>query len=172
MKLISSESDLIMKEDFAFGQITPFIGSKSWISLKLWFSMQSLGKKGYAKIIERRCELANYCKNKIAQSNDFILLNDVNINSVVFMYVRDKSKITENDIEYFNNMNLNIYNTMLVEGKYYLHKFTLPDNKGIIKKNATLIPLRYMSGNDNIKEKDIDNMIEYIRKIGKELENE
>ena len=172
MKLVSSASDLIMNEDFAFGQITPFIGSKSWISLKLWFSMKTLGKNGYAKIIEKRCELATYLKNKILQSNEFILFNDVNINSVVFMYVKDKSKIGKDDINYINELNLKIYNRILNEGKYYLHKFTIPDNKGIIDKNAILIPLRYMSGNDNLEKDDIDNMLKYIYDIGKEFSNE
>ena len=35
MKLVLTESDLIMKEKLAFGQITLIIGSKAWISLKL-----------------------------------------------------------------------------------------------------------------------------------------
>ena len=45
MKTISSTSDLIMQEDFAFGQITPFLGSRPWMSLKLWFVMKNLGRK-------------------------------------------------------------------------------------------------------------------------------
>lgn len=172
MQLISSSSDLIMQEDYAFGQITPFIGSKSWISLKLWFSMQNLGKNGYAKMIEKRCYLANYLKDKITKSEKFILLNDVDINSVVFMYVKNKHKITEKDINILNNINSRIYTKMLCDGKYYLHKFTISDNKGILKKDAILIPLRYMSGNDNIEVSDIDEMFNYITMIGEEVSNE
>lgn len=172
MQLISSSSDLIMQEDYAFGQITPFIGSKSWISLKLWFSMQNLGKNGYAKMIEKRCYLANYLKDKIIKSEKFILLNDVDINSVVFMYVKNKHKITEKDINILNKINSRIYTKMLCDGKYYLHKFTISDNKGILKKDAILIPLRYMSGNDNIEVSDIDEMFNYITMIGEEVNNE
>ncbi len=172
MKLITSTSDLIMQEDFAYGQITPFIGSKSWVSLKLWFAIKSFGIKGYGKLIEQRCEMANYLKKKIISSNDFVVLNDVNINSVVFMYVGDKKDILKKDINKLNSLNISIYNRLLEEGEYYLHKFTIPDNKGIIKKNAIVMPLRYMSGNDNLTKKDIDKMLEHVRKTGKEIENE
>ena len=166
MQLITSTSDLIMQEDFAYGQITPFIGSKSWVSLKLWFSIKSLGVNGYAKIIEKRIEMADYLKVELEKTKDFVVLNDVNINSVVFMYIGTK----KHDIENLNKLNLLIYNRLMEDGEYYLHKFTIPDNKGIIKKDAIVIPLRYMSGNDNISKKDILNMIKYIRKIGEEIE--
>ena len=169
MKLITSTSDLIMQEDFAYGQIT---GSKSWVSLKLWFAIKSFGVKGYGKLIEQRCEMANHLKKKIINSNDFVVLNDVNINSVVFMYVGDKKDILKKDINKLNSLNMSIYNRLLEEGEYYLHKFTIPDNKGIIKKNAIVMPLRYMSGNDNLTKKDIDKMLEHVRKTGKEIENE
>lgn len=170
MKLISSTSDLIMQEDYAFGQITPFIGSKSWVSLKLWFAIKSIGIEGYAKIIEKRCENASYLKDLILESKKFVLLNDVNINSVVFMYVKDKND--KLDVKYLNDLNLKIYNKMLEEGKYYLHKFTIPDNKGVIKKDEIVIPLRYMSGNDNLDKKDLIDMLKYIEQIAKKVENE
>ena len=41
-KLISSSSDLIMQEQYAWGQVTPFIGSKSWVSLKIWFLIKNV----------------------------------------------------------------------------------------------------------------------------------
>lgn len=169
IKLITSTSDLIMQEDFAYGQITPFIGSKSWISLKLWFAIKSIGIDGYGKIIEKRCEMADYLKNKVLSSEEFVLLNNVNINSVVFMYVRDKANLDKFDVEKLNELNLKIYNRLLKDGNYYLHKFTIPDNKGVIKKDAIVVPLRYMSGNDNITKKDIDLMLEHIKSIAKEV---
>lgn len=165
MKLITSTSDLIMQEDFAYGQITPFIGSKSWISLKLWFAMKSFGIEGYGRLIENRCNMANYLKSQIEKSNNFIVLNDVNINSVVFMYVKDKKNLSNINIDELNQKNLELYDKIMKEGKYYLHKFSIPDNKGIIKKDAILYPLRYMSGNDNITKDDINEMLSYINNL-------
>ena len=172
LKLITSTSDLIMQEDFAYGQITPFIGSKSWISLKLWFAIKSFGIKGYGNLIEKRCNMAKYLKKKILNSSEFVVLNDVDINSVVFMYVKDKTEINNIHIEKLNKTSELIYERMLKDGKYYLHKFTMPDDKGVIKSDSMLIPLRYMSGNDNITEKDIDDMLEYIKFIAEEVYDE
>lgn len=171
-KLITSTSDLIMQEDFAWGQITPFIGSKSWVSLKIWFMMKNIGVEKIGHIIDRRCDMALYLKEKIDASEEFIVLNDVNINSVVFMYVGNKNNLHKVDIEKINSLNLEIYNRILEEGKYYIHKFSINDDKGIIKKDVVLIPLRYMSGNDNITKEDIDQMLKYILSIAEEIKNE
>ena len=168
-KLITSTSDLIMQEDFAFGQITPFIGSKSWISLKIWFMMKNMGVRKIGEIIERRHKMAIWLKDEIIKSKEFILLNDVSINSVVFMYVGDKEKIDNTKIDELNEMNLKIYNYLLNEGKYYLHKFTIPDNLGVIKKDAILVPLRYMSGNDNISKKNIKSMLNHVIDVSKKI---
>lgn len=166
-KLVTSTSDLIMQEDFAFGQITPFIGSKSWISLKLWFAMKNFGVKKIGDMIEERCEMALYLRDQILNNPCFRLLNNVNINSVVFIYYSPNVSI-----DYLNQLNLKIYDQINKDGKYYLHKFKINDDIGVIKKDCELVALRYMSGNDNITKKDINSMLNYICKIGKKCEEE
>lgn len=165
-KLVTSTSDLIMQEDFAWGQVTPFIGSKSWVSLKIWFIMNNMGVKKIGEMIEKRHDTALKFAEIIKSSNDFVLLNDVNINSVVFMYTNGNENYSLDEL---NNLNLKIQNKMLNDGKYYLHKFSLPDDNGIIEKGSLLYPLRYMSGNDNISTKDLEEILNYIRKISKEF---
>lgn len=168
LKKVSSTSDLIMKEDYAFGQVTPFIGSKSWMSLKLWFLFQNLGKKKIGKIVEKRCEMAQYLKNKIDESCEFVRLNNVDINSVMFMYVGNKSKSI--NYEKVNQINKDIKKKIDSEGNIYLHQFSIPDDDGVIKKGEVLYPLRYMSGNDNITTEDIDDMLLYVKNIANNLE--
>ena len=169
-KTITSTSDFLLKEPYAFGQITPFIGSKSWMSLKAWFMFKNLGKKGIGDIIERRCKMAQYLKKLIDESDEFIALNDVEINSVMFMYVKDKNNITMNT-EQINEINKKIKNKIDSDGIYFLHQFPINDDNARIGKDATVYPLRYMSGNDNITEKHIKNMLDYVSKIAKELQN-
>lgn len=168
LKSITSKSDLIMQEKFAFGQITPFLGSRPWASLKLWFVMKNLGKNGFAKLIEKRVELAKYLANKLSKDLDFIVLNKVEINSVVFMY-RKGIKIT--DISKLNEVNKKIHQSVIDEGSYHLHQFSIPDS-GKIAKDEIIYPLRYMAGNPNTNKKFIDNMVEYIRKLGAKAVNE
>ncbi|MDD4188208.1 MAG: pyridoxal-dependent decarboxylase [Bacilli bacterium] len=164
-KLVTSSSDLIMQEDYAFGQVTPFIGSKSWVSLKLWFMIKNIGIEKIGQMIEKRCEMAQYLSKKIINSNDFVLLNSVNINSVVFMYVQDKEKLDSINIKKINEKNIDIHKQLSEEGIYHLHQFSLTDDNGIIKQGEVLFPLRYMSGNPNITKKDIDDMLTYLRKL-------
>ena len=167
--LITSTSDLIMQEDFAFGQITPFIGSKSWVSLKLWFVLQNLGINGVAKMIEDRMDMAQKLKKLVLANNNLILLNSVEMNSVVFMYAPKK---IINDIDMLNKVNKEIHDRMYRDGNYHLHQFSIPDNMGVVKKDAILYPLRYMSGNPNISEKTLKDMVDYIIKLGDDIINE
>ena len=64
---------------------------------------------------------------------------------------------------------MKIHTKLLDEGKYHLHKFTLPDDKGVIKKGKILTPLRYMSGNPNITVEILNELLDYIRKIVKKI---
>jgi len=167
-KTITSKSDLIMQEDFAFGQITPFLGSRSWNSLKLWFLLKNLGKEGVGKMIDKRHELALYLEKRISEEKDFILLNKVQINSVAFLYIGD---IGLDDIETLNSVNIKIHDLILSEGVFHLHQFSVPDS-GVIKKDEILYPLRFMNGNPNTSKDDIESVIKYVRKIGRKLEKE
>ncbi len=171
MKLITSTSDLIMQEDYAWGQITPFIGSKSWVSLKIWFMIKNIGIENIGKMIEERCEIAKKFADMIEKSDDFVLINDININSVVFMYVGSKKDILRNeDIEKLNKLNIKLHCKMMDKGIYHLHKFSLPDDRGVLKKGAIIHPLRYMSGNPNINTKNLENVLNYIRTLAGEID--
>lgn len=164
MKLITSVSDLIMQEQFAFGQITPFLGSKSWNSLKLWFMMKNFGKKGLDELVTNRHKIAVYLSDILRANYDFLVMNDVDINSVTFLYTGGlKLKVEE-----INSINKKIHKKMIDEGEYHLHQFSIPDS-GIFEKGTLVYPLRFMCGNPNTTTKDVDDMVEYIRTLGKEM---
>lgn len=165
LKTVSSLSDLIMQEQYAFGQATPFIGSKPWISLKLWFAIKNIGRKGFGKIIDKRhelaCDFANYLKNQ----PDFIVINQVDINAVAFLYTGTGHK---RSVEELNTINKLIHEKMIRDGKFHLHQFSIPDT-GVFEKGVLLYPLRYMSGNPNTNMKHIRELVNYIRTIGETI---
>lgn len=165
MKKITSISDLIMKEQFAFGQITPFLGSRSWSSLKLWFMMKNFGKEGLDELITKRHERALCLAEKLDNDPDFSLLNQVEINAVGFFFT-DNGRITTP--EELNNVNQKIHEIILAEGQYHLHQFSVPD-PGVFQKGELLYPLRFMCGNPNVVEDDLENMIEYVREVGRRV---
>lgn len=165
IEMISSTSDLILKEDFAFGQVTPFIGSKPWISLKLWYAIKHIGRDGYGKVIEARHEFAKKFAAMIDDSDDFVRLNEVGINSVMFMYTGGE---TADDLDRMNSLSSAIHAQTMKDGRYFLHHFPIQDS-GVIEKDALLRPLRFMCGNPNTTEKDLEELLGYLRGIGQDL---
>ncbi|HCI05046.1 TPA: pyridoxal-dependent decarboxylase [Patescibacteria group bacterium] len=164
LKKITSLSDLIMQEEYAFGQITPFLGSKSWMSLKLWFMMKNFGKNGLDELITKRHYFAVELSSILKSNKNFMVLNDVEINSVAFFFTAGR----KHSVAEINRINRGIHQRMLEEGKCHLHQFSIPD-RGIFKKGEIVYPLRFMSGNPNTSKKDLHDMIEYVQTLGNEL---
>lgn len=165
LRSVSSTSDLIMQEDFAFGQITPFIGSKPWSSLKLWFVFKNLGKNGLSKLIEDRHDLALSLAQMLTENTNFTVINKVDINSVAFVYTGGRTL----DVSTLNMLNKAIHKRILEDGQYHLHQFSIPD-AGIFKKGEIIYPLRFMSGNPLTTESHLTAMISYVQKIAAEIE--
>lgn len=114
--------------------------------------------------------MAQYLKEKLENRKEYIILNDVDINSVMFLFVGNKANITMS-IDEINSINKKIKHKMDTDGIYFLHQFSIVDDNKKISEDAVLYPLRYMSGNDNITTEHIDNMIEYIDSIIKNINN-
>lgn len=163
---VASLSDLIMQEQYAFGQSTPFIGSKSWMSLKIWFAMKNIGKNGFEAIIDERHDSACRFAELVNETDDFVAINKVDINSVGFMY--HGGKADELGVEGLNKLNKAMHEAMIAEGKYHLHQFSLAD-AGIFKKGELIYPHRYMSGNPNVTEEHMKELLEYLRTQGERI---
>jgi L-2,4-diaminobutyrate decarboxylase len=168
LKSTSSMSDLIMQEQFAFGQITPFLGSRPWASLKLWFVIKNLGRKGFGTIIDQRHQLALDLAALLEAAHDFVLINNVDINAVAFMYTGGRQ---DRPIEELNSLNKKIHKMLIQEGSYHLHQFSVPD-AGIIKRGEIIYPLRFMSGNPHTTTQHITDMLQYVRTLGQKAEME
>lgn len=167
LKTITSLSDLIMQEPFAFGQVTPFLGSRPWNSLRLWFTMKNAGREGLATMVEHRHNMAIYLAEKLKQDNRFTVINDVGINSVVFLY---RGGIDLSDTDKINQLNKRLHDAILTEGKFHLHQFSIPDS-GKIKKGEIIYPLRFITGNLRITTDLIDEMVEYVALVAKRIED-
>jgi L-2,4-diaminobutyrate decarboxylase len=172
---IAGTSDLIMQEDYAFGQITPFIGSKAFWSLKLWFMWKALGRKNIGRLIDRRHFLAVYLADLISGSKDLLLLNrEVHINSVMFIYrpphVRLNSAGLDEYVQNLNQLNMHIQETMFCEGDFYIHTFSIPDLGNVVGTGEKMLQaLRYMGGNPLTQKEDVDALIARVREHGQNI---
>jgi L-2,4-diaminobutyrate decarboxylase len=167
MKTISSTSDLIMQEDFAFGQITPFLGSRPWMSLKLWFVMKNLGRKGFGQLIDDRHAIAVKLAGLVKKHPSFVLVNSIDINAVAFMYA--STSLQSQGTTMLNEINKKIHKQIILDGKYHLHQFSVPDSAGVLRQNEIIYPLRFMSGNPLLKEHDLTEMLQYVESVAQKI---
>ena len=142
--------------------------SKNAACLKLWFLIKAYGKDGLAKLIEQRHNMANEFYNYLQNRDDFIVLNKVGINAVMFLYAPQK---LNGNLDAINQLNKEIFDTMLIEGEYYLHNFPIKIN-GKFKYDKPFYPLRFMSGNNNLTKQDLLDVVQYVKETGDKILNE
>ncbi|MFF0529419.1 pyridoxal phosphate-dependent decarboxylase family protein [Nocardia amikacinitolerans] len=175
VRTISTYSDLIMQEDFAFGQVTPFIGTKGWMSLKLWMMMLGRGRAGLAELADHRQQLARRFAELVDAHPRLVRLNDPDLAAVVFAYL--PSGLQSGDVDEFglrsvNQLNIAIHERMLTEGRWHLHQFTLPDDLGRLRKGAVVHPLRFMANNPELTEAHMREVLAYLDSLALEVEGE
>lgn len=170
LRLIASYSDLIMQEDFAFGQVTPFIGTKPWASLKLWMMMRSHGRTGLARIVEHRLEITRRFVVALDQRPRLLRLHDPDLTAVAFLYLPTDVDLDQPDIDRINRVNKEIHRRILDEGRWHLHQFSIPD-PGRIQAGAILYPLRFMGANPRIEQHHLDGVLDHVEALGAEIEH-
>lgn len=176
LRTVSSFSDLIMQEDYAFGQVTPFIGTKGWLSLKLWMMMLAHGRSGLAALAEHRVSQARRFAVLLDEHPHLLRLHDPDLSAVAFVYlpsgIRPELGVSDWDIDRINAMNQRLHNRMLAEGIWHLHQFSLPDDQARLRAGATLFPLRFMANNPRTGEQHMVDVLDYVTKLGGDVEGE
>jgi L-2,4-diaminobutyrate decarboxylase len=173
LRTISSYSDLIMQEDFAFGQVTPFIGTKGWLSLKLWMLMRAQGRSGLAAMAERRTATARRFAALVDARPQLLRVHEPDLLAVAFVYLPADirpSDLRGGDIERINRANHWIHARMLAEGSWHLHQFSLPDDTGVLRRGETLYPLRFMAANPRIEHHHMTGVLDYVLSLGRRYE--
>ncbi|MGQ0841773.1 MAG: pyridoxal phosphate-dependent decarboxylase family protein [Actinokineospora sp.] len=174
LRAISSYSDLIMQEDFAFGQVTPFVGTKGWMSLKLWMLMRTHGRTGLAAMAEQRVATAGQFADMVDVHERLLRLHDPDLLAVTFVYlpVDFRPRNPGNaDVERINQANRWIHNRMLAEGTWHLHQFSVPDDASALRRGAVVYPLRFMAANPRVERRHMTGVLDYVVSLGRLWEN-
>lgn len=124
-------------------EVTPFVSSRPWLSLKLWFLLKAAGTSGLGELVDARYDEAQAFAAVIAGEDDFALLAHPEAMSVLFAYVGpDPAAAT---LETVNRHSQWAYHTLLAAGieldRPRLKAFTFNGETG------DLHPLKYMTGN-------------------------
>jgi len=168
VKLVSIATTVIRLGEGSFGTITPGIGSKNFMSLKLWFLLKHWGLETLANEIDRRHDLAMYAAEKIKKSADMTLLNtEVEHNAVGFVYC-PKERLPGMTVADLNVLNEQIHGYLNRESPYFVHLMGSRDDDYILSnKGEMAVHLRMMFGNPHTTEADIDGCLEEISIAGK-----
>lgn len=173
-QLISQSSDItITDKKFDLGQISPFVGSKPFDSLKLWFLIKNLGVKGLGELVEYRFDLAKSWHQLIENSKFFANMTDVNINSIAFsvspLKVTDSYPNIKIEESKLSNINKRLHDEVYREGFLCIHNFELYDFKRqLFPEKQKLRVLGVIFGNPYISKLDFP---EYISYLDKKVEN-
>lgn len=68
---------------FRYGQL----GSRRGVALTLWAAMKHLGVSGYAEVIDRQVDVANYLANRLDEQDDFERVGEVETAVCCFRYL-------------------------------------------------------------------------------------
>ncbi|MBB5786409.1 pyridoxal phosphate-dependent decarboxylase family protein [Jiangella mangrovi] len=171
LRAISSHSDLIMQEDFAFGQVTPFVGSKPWSSLKLWMTMRAHGRHGLAALVERRFATMRDFVMAVDSRPRFLRLHNPDLTACAFLWLPPSTDLTAPDLNRINDVNKRIHGRLLADGEWYLHQFSIPD-PGVLSLGEQLHPLRFMSVNHRITTAQVQGVLDEVDCLGLQITRE
>lgn len=177
LQLISKSTDItIQKSSFDLGQITPFLGSRPFDSLKLWFFMKHLGVDGVGELVDYRFSLAKKWSITMNESKYFIALNNVELNSVVFSISPEKLQSHYPDITFdsslINQINQSLHNLTYTEGYMCIHTFDIIDvTEKIIPSKQKLRVLGVTIGNPHTSDSDFSGHLEYLEKLLEKIIN-
>jgi len=175
VKLISKSANITIQGGSSdLGQITPFLGSRPFDSLKLWFLIKHLGLSGIDNLIDYRLNLVKKWSNKIDGSNLFESLNDPDLNSSVFSLSMKKvlKLFPEKNISVMDMSRLNkeIHDRVYKEGKICIHNFDIFDVKEkIFPKDKKVRVLGVTLGNPYTSSNDFNNHISYIESTARDI---
>ncbi len=170
----------IQPTTYDLGQITPFIGSKSFDSLKLWFLFKSIGKNNLGKIIDKRIKMTKYTFGILSNYSQIKLFNEVNINSLCFIFfpldLQKLYKLSDYKkqmliMDFIDLLNKKIHDNIYCNGKFCIHTFKLTDvgNRALLKNTGSRQVLGIIIGNPLTKKRDIKLLIKEIIRTGEKI---
>lgn len=129
-------------------------------ALKLFVSLQALGRQQFAEMIDTTLELAKAAAQLIDSDPDLELLNHPAINAVVFRYRPRQNALEQQSDDWSNSMNRTIRAKLLQSGEAVIAQTKIRDR----------IYLKFTLLNPRTTLTDIRNILTSIKQLGQTLE--
>lgn len=171
-RVTGGPAEVIRQGDLSMGTYTPAVGSKSFISLKLWFLLKHWGWRNLADEIDRRHALALEAAAWIREHPDLRLVNPrVEHNAVAFLFV--PRGWHEPTVQSVNRLNRALHVRLNEGSRYFVHSFPSVDDEAIIgTRDAVVWPLRMMFGNPLTTPEIVRKCLDHVVEIGSRLVEE
>lgn len=144
---IAKSTDItIAKGSFDIGQVTPFLGSRPFDTIKLWALIKYHGLDGLAKNVDYRIGLTREWASFVNNSRYLISMNDPLLTAISFSLDPKKLGIEKINGELLSKLNKELHDRCYQTGWLVLHGFDLIDYENRLGLDETR-PLRVLGTN-------------------------
>jgi len=123
-------------------------------SFAVWATLQAYGREGQQRLVEHCLDIAQYCADKVRESDDLDLMNDPQLNIVSFRY--NPGDMSEDELD---DLNDRLGQAVMQDGRFLV---------GTSKMGARTI-FRPAFSNWRTREPDIDELIAVILEVAATL---
>lgn len=123
-------------------------------ALKLWLAWREIGDAGWASMLERFMDLADYLQRRIENHDALEMVSDRMWTNVCFRYVGQSAE------DELNQINAELRERLVQDGRFMVSRSTVDEK----------IILRSVIANRNITESSLDAFLERVVSLGKDIE--
>jgi glutamate/tyrosine decarboxylase-like PLP-dependent enzyme len=123
-------------------------------SLKLWIAWREIGDAGWARMVEKYCELSDYLEHLVIENEHLSMMSERNWSNICFRFEADGYDL--------NELNTEIRNRMMREGIHLVSRSNIGDD----------IVIRAVVANPLIDEEVLRSLISSVERHGKEIINQ
>lgn len=123
-------------------------------ALKLWLAWREIGDAGWASMLERFMDLADYLQQRIENHDALEMVIDRMWTNVCFRYVGQSAE------DELNQINAELRERLVQDGRFMVSRSTVDEK----------IILRSVIANRNITESSLDAFLERVVSLGKDIE--
>jgi glutamate/tyrosine decarboxylase-like PLP-dependent enzyme len=123
-------------------------------ALKLWLAWREIGDAGWASMLERFMDLADYLQQRVENHDALEMVSDRMWTNVCFRYVGQSA---ENEL---NQINAELRERLVQDRRFMVSRSTVDEK----------IILRSVIANRNITESSLDAFLERVVSLGKDIE--
>jgi L-2,4-diaminobutyrate decarboxylase len=149
--------------DYSTGLITPFMSSRSWLSLKVWFHLSTYGIIAIGEKFDKCLDIAEWFSCELSRTPGFVVIHTGDIPSVLFLYKGEADCLHTNTLSA-----ISIAIAMRLKSTYQLFTVSIPCPTSLVKGDETVTALRIVISSDKITKQYLIEFIKNLKRAANE----